>query len=202
MLKLFFRFVVVLVILWVTGYVAFSQLTMAGRYRPLPPPSEAIVALTGGTGERIASAVALLEAERAPLLFISGVNPVTTKDDLVRLSGGNRDLFVCCVELGHRAQTTLGNAVEIADWTRSKNLKTLIVVTSDYHMPRAVREMQAELGAGVRLHRWPVGRANEGDWWRNAKLARRLLIEYVKFQIVLARDIVTGISELLDQDAA
>lgn len=202
MFKALIRLVVVLLLAWIAGYAAFAQLTTASKSRDLPPVSDALVTLTGGTGERISAAVALLEAERAPVLFISGVNPMTTKADLVRLSGGNADLFQCCVQLGHEATSTLGNAVEISDWAVEKKLKSMIVVTSDYHMPRAIRELRAELGDGVKLHPWPVGRANEGDWWRNPRLARRLFIEYLKFQAVLIRDIVSASRAMLDRQGA
>lgn len=191
MMRFLLKLLLVLLVLWAMGYAAFAQATTGRTPQGLPPVSSGIVALTGGTGARIAAAVALLEADRAPRLLISGVNPITTKADLVRLAGADPAMFDCCVDLGYEAETTLGNAREIAAWAKNNRMASVIVVTSDYHMPRAILELRSATGDSLTLHRWPVGRAHGNPWWRDQKLAQRILVEYAKWQVVWVRDLIS-----------
>ena len=54
-------------------------------------------------------------------------------------------MFDCCVDLGFTAANTLGNARETAEWARAKGYSALILVTADYHMPRARLELRAAM---------------------------------------------------------
>ena len=65
---------------------------------------------------------------------------------LAKMLPVSRDLFDCCVDLGYQALDTAGNARETRDWAREHNItRSLIVVTSNYHMPRALAELSAAL---------------------------------------------------------
>ncbi len=66
------------------------------------------------------------------------------------------------VTLGRSATSTLGNAEETATWVRTHDIHSLIVVTADYHMPRALLEMEREM-PGVTLY--PRTRAAGGYAW-------------------------------------
>ena len=48
----------------------------------------------------------------ASRLLISGVNRMTTREDLYRKSGLTPALFACCVDIGYDAHDTSGNAEE------------------------------------------------------------------------------------------
>ncbi len=146
-----------------------------------------IVALTGGAS-RIADAVELLTAGRGQRLLISGVNPSTTPGELIRLTPELEKLFACCVDLGHQALNTTGNAMEIAQWTREHQFHSIIVVTSAWHMPRALVELDREL-AGVELipHAVVSDRMRDESWWTNPQTVRLLLVEYVKYLATYAR---------------
>jgi uncharacterized SAM-binding protein YcdF (DUF218 family) len=52
-----------------------------------------------------------------------------------------QSLFVCCVDLGYDAIDTVGNALETAKWVRAHNYRRVLVVTSNYHMPRSLLEL-------------------------------------------------------------
>jgi len=149
----------------------------------LPPkrPADGIVTLTGGAS-RIFDAVELLAAHHGRRLFISGVNPTTTIAELARLNPEFERSFLCCVDLGRTALNTTGNAMEIAQWTRERKFQTLIVVTSAWHMPRALVELKREM-PDIELTPYPVvsDRMREEPWWSNAQTARLLMLEYVKY---------------------
>ena len=53
------------------------------------------------------------------------------------------------------AATTLGNAQETAEWSQAMRFDSLIVVTADYHMPRAMLELRGAM-PDTRLTAYPV----------------------------------------------
>ena len=77
------------------------------------------------------------------------------RQELRALTPGSNRLFNCCVDLGFEAEDTVGNAQEIAAWADAKGYDSLIVVTSDYHMPRALTEIRAA-APGVELTAYAV----------------------------------------------
>lgn len=168
------------------GFVWFADHVATG-YPPADDHADGIVVLTGGR-DRVQLAVELLEQGRARRLLISGVHPATTAHDIQRATEANPGLFACCVDLGHQAETTTGNALEADIWARANGFESLIVVTSAYHMPRALLELESSL-PGVRLVPRPVKRPElELDtWYRRPGTVKLLLAEYVKYMLARVR---------------
>jgi len=104
-----------------------------------------------------------------------------------------KPLFDCCVDLGFTAEDTIGNARETAQWARAMHYRSLILVTADYHMPRALIELKAAL-PGVQVAPFPVvtpvldGRR----WWATSLGARRMIVEYSKYLAILVREAALG----------
>ena len=183
----------VLLMIWGVGLMAFSA--RVDRYAPAPEPprADAIVALTGASNVRLGSAMRLLEAKKGERMLISGVNRGATRADIREVVRGYGVLFDCCVDLGFQAETTLGNAKETAEWVRSHRFESLVVVTSDYHMPRSLVELRAAL-PGVTLHPYPVETDIDAQrWWASGQSARRITIEYCKYLVVLFREIILSL---------
>jgi len=149
--------------------------------------AEGIVVLTGGA-LRINDAIELLAAGRGQRLLITGVNPTTHSAELARLAPRYGRLFSCCIDLDHTAVNTIGNAVETRRWTRARGFRSLLVVTSAYHMPRALAELAHEL-PDVTLIAFPVltERQRAEPWWSNGATARLVISEYLKFVYALVR---------------
>jgi uncharacterized SAM-binding protein YcdF (DUF218 family) len=149
--------------------------------------AEGIVVLTGGA-LRINDAIELLAAGRGQRLLITGVNPTTHSAELARLTPRYGRLFNCCIDLDHSAINTIGNAVETRRWTRERGFRSLLVVTSAYHMPRAIAELSHEL-PDVTLIAFPVltERQRAEPWWSNTTTARLVISEYLKFVYALVR---------------
>ena len=110
--------------------------------------------LTGGAF-RINDALELLAAGRGQRLLITGVNPATRAREISRLMPEHRRWFSCCVDLDHSATNTIGNAIETRRWAKARGFKSLIVVTSNFHMPRAMAELAHQL-PDVTLVPYPV----------------------------------------------
>jgi uncharacterized SAM-binding protein YcdF (DUF218 family) len=149
--------------------------------------ADAIIILTGDDG-RLTTGSQLLVEGLAPRLLISGVHQSVTRTDLQRISGLTDAAFNCCVELDRRATDTLGNAVETARWAQDNGYQRLIIVTSDYHLPRSLLHMEAAM-PGIDLIAYPVHTAPP---WRNAGAARVWVQEYAKFATVWMRSTLTA----------
>jgi uncharacterized SAM-binding protein YcdF (DUF218 family) len=184
----------VVLLIWSAGLLAFAA--RVDRMTPAddPPNADGVVALTGASDERIDAGLQLLEAGKARRLLISGVGRHVTKAQLQMLTGSAKPLFDCCVDLGFEAANTLGNARETAAWARSHGFHSLILVTADYHMPRARLELKAALPEAT-VDPYPVA-TNElraGGWWKTGLGAQRMILEYCKYLAVLARETLLGL---------
>jgi len=168
------------------GFVWFMD-RVPGEEAAPDRKAEGIVVLTGGAA-RINDAIELLAAERGHRLLITGVNPTTHTAELARLTPRYGRLFSCCIDLDHSALNTSGNAIETRRWTRERGFRSLLVVTSAYHMPRAIAELSHEL-PDVALIEFPVltERERAEPWWSNPTSARLVISEYLKFVYAVIR---------------
>jgi len=185
----FLAVVAILALVWLVGLFAFAHRVQAFTPAAEPAPADAIVALTGPSFERVEVAIKLLEDGKGRRVLISGVNREVRRQELRALAPVSPRLFECCVELGYEAETTTGNAEEIAAWARARGFRSLIVVTSDYHMPRSLLEIRSNL-PGVELRPYAVETPSLDNprWWRAAVTARRMTLEYLKYLGVLGRE--------------
>ena len=118
--------------------------------RAPPPHTDGIVALTGGAG-RVELALHLLADGQADKLLLSGIGGGSDLATLGRLAGIDTARFADRITLGRYAASTRGNGVETAAWAEQNRIRTLIVVTAAYHMPRALAELRQAL-PDVRLY--------------------------------------------------
>jgi len=172
------------------GFVGFAE-RIAAQAPPSDPRAEGIVVLTGGTS-RIDEALELLAEGRARRLLISGVNPAVTRSTLAgTISEDLRSVLACCVDLDYVAEDTVGNAAETRDWAARQGFRSLIVVTSDYHMPRSMAEL-AKAMPDRRLIPFPVSNPDLhlARWWREGAAFTLLLREYGKFLVAEARRMI------------
>ncbi len=186
--------ILLIVLAWGAGLLAFAHRVQRLTPAPPPPVSDAIVALTGASNVRLAAAAQLLESGRARRLLISGVNPAARRSEVRDVARDFGREWDCCVDLGRAAEDTRGNASETADWVRRHRYRSLIVVTADYHMPRALLELQASL-PDVTLRPYPVatGTVEARRWWRDSIDARRMSVEYCKYLLVWTRSAVLSL---------
>ncbi len=180
------------VTLWLIGFYWFVQqlpregdLEVAIDVAELTRENTGIVALTGGGGTRIEAAMTLLGQNAGSKMLISGVHPETRKDEIAAQIEVDAHLLTCCVDLGQQAETTRGNALEAHEWVRAHGYENLILVTTDYHIPRATAEIHALL-PDVTIIAYPVASraAPKEDWHRSPDAWRILIMEYMKFLAV------------------
>ncbi|MDP1875088.1 YdcF family protein [Phenylobacterium sp.] len=179
-------------LIWAAGLLAFATRVEQSTPAREPAVADGIVALTGaGSNERIAAGMRLLEAGKGDRMLVSGVNREVSRADIRQLSRAAQLLYDCCVDLGFEAADTFGNAQETAGWVKARRYDSLIVVTADFHMPRAMLELGSAL-PGVTLQAYPVATPtlDARRWWRSAGGTRLMVMEYSKYLAILGREMV------------
>ena len=185
--------ILVTLAVWFAGLLAFAD--RVARLTPVETPAAAdgIVALTGRSDLRLRTAADLLEAGKGHRLLVSGVNRRARRADLLSVIRTPKPIFDCCVDLGFTAADTIGNAREAADWASVMRFKSLILVTADYHMPRALLAMHASAPRMV-IEPYPVvtPELDARRWWATTMASRRMVVEYTKYLAILTRKSLLG----------
>jgi uncharacterized SAM-binding protein YcdF (DUF218 family) len=155
-------------LVYVLGYAVFAVM--------LPRPADdrmtdGIVVLTGGAN-RIERGLDLLQRQRARRMLISGVARTVRPVELAARYPDSAALFKCCIDLGRESVDTRSNAEEVARWMEKRKFRSIRLVTTDWHMPRARFELSRQLGDEDEV----VGDAVESN-----PSFRQLFTEYNKY---------------------
>lgn len=162
------------------GFVGFLSQLHGTEVKPARE-ADGIVVLTGGSS-RVSDAMELLAAGYGKRLLISGVHPTSAISDISRSLSDNQSLLGCCVDLDRSAVNTRSNAAETRRWVHERGFKSLIVVTSNYHMPRAIVELSHAMPDVALIPFAVVGdKWRDEPWWTSGTTVRLLLSEYVKY---------------------
>ena len=163
------------------GFVSFLSQLRGVETRPARN-ADGIVVLTGGSS-RVSDAMELLASGYGKRLLISGVHPTNAASDISRSLPDNQSLLLrCCVDLDRSAVNTRSNAAETRRWARERGFKSLIVVTSNYHMPRAIVELSHAMPDIDLIPFAVVGdKWRDEPWWTSGATFRLLLSEYAKY---------------------
>lgn len=177
--------VFIVAIAWLAGLARFMNL-LPRETDADPTATDAIVVLTGGS-QRVENGLSLLAEGKAKKLFVSGVYRSTDVKALLRTSSQQPKWLTCCIELGHEADNTRGNAAETAAWMKAEGFHSLRLVTASYHMPRSLLEFSAAMPA-IRIVPNPVfPKGSQGDWRLSSRAALLIAAEYTKYLFAFAR---------------
>lgn len=185
------------VLMWTIAALAMFWLAAFGHFLQSIPrnpvgtavSTDAIIVLTGGS-LRITYGFELLEQGKAQKLFISGVGKDSTLESLLvahnatprlreRLQAGEVE-----IALGHVADSTRGNAEETARWIADEQIRSLRLVTSNYHLPRSMKEFR-RLMPDVIMIPDPVfpDSFKYDEWWRDSLSRTLILSEFHKYVV-------------------
>mgnify|MGYP001249508973 FL=1 len=184
-------FLVLVLSLWLICFLCFFSsiplINSTGQSK-----TDAIIVLTGGV-KRLAAGFDLLVAGRSNLLFVSGVNTSVKLPDIQKISQDqgivlDKKHIQCCVELGYAAFNTRGNAIESAEWITKNRIRSIFLVTSNYHIDRSLLEFRLKM-PNLKIHKYPVVSNNVmlKEWWRHPSSMRLLITEYHKFMYTAAK---------------
>ena len=162
------RLLAFILLIYLLGYAVFAVM--------LPRPADdrrtdAIVVLTGGA-HRMERGLDLLQRQRARRMLISGVARTVRPIELAARYPRQAALFACCIDLGREAVDTRSNAEEVARWMRKRKFRSVRLVTTDWHMPRARFELSRQLGGDAVV---------TGDAVESNPSFRQLFTEYNKY---------------------
>jgi uncharacterized SAM-binding protein YcdF (DUF218 family) len=185
-IRLIFNALMLTLVLLAIGFLIFVRGIERDQREP-ENASDGIAVLTGGVA-RIDQAMKLLTQGKAKRLLITGVNRVTSTEALKELASQGDQLFSCCVDIDHEARNTIDNATETSQWVAKNHYQSIIVVTSNYHMPRALAEL-GRVMPGVTLVPYSVvdNNVHLGRWWTYPGTTKLLLSEYIKYLPALGR---------------
>jgi uncharacterized SAM-binding protein YcdF (DUF218 family) len=132
-----------LIVLWVLSFMAF----IAYSYF-LPQPKQAdimdrpVIILTGDAG-RIEVGLSLAQSINSPAIFITGVDKRLDKTTIIeKWANGSVDNLEDKIDVDHDALNTVGNAQQSKLWLARNNYTQAILVSSSYHLPRALAIMR------------------------------------------------------------
>lgn len=171
-----------LIAAWLAGFFLFVG--AVEKRGDAPPPdktaaADAIVVLTGGS-ERITFGLELLRADKGKQLLISGAHPGVSLEKLLGKEKVAKKLATR-ITLGHAADT-IENASETRAFMEAGHFRSMLLVTSNYHMLRSLLELRAAM-PGVTITPCPVApeQVRLAEWWWHPGTAALLMTEYVKY---------------------
>jgi uncharacterized SAM-binding protein YcdF (DUF218 family) len=184
--RLIFDGMLFLLVLLIIGFIVFAN-GIDKEPREPEASADGIAVLTGGTS-RIDRAMKLLAEGKAKRVLITGVNRTTTVDELKQLASQGGQYFTCCVDIDKEARGNGDNTTETSEWVALHRYRSVIVVTSNYHMPRALAEL-ARVMPGVTFIPYSVvdNNVHLERWWTYPGTTKLLLSEYLKYLPALGR---------------
>ncbi len=139
------RSIAFLLLIWMLGFAWFALLLP----QPAPiAPSDGVVVLTGGA-HRIDRGLEILESGKSKKLLISGVDRDVKPPEFEAQYPKSAKYFRCCIALGFQSVDTRSNALETAAWTKRNHIRSIRLVTHDWHMRRARFELDRALPDGI-----------------------------------------------------
>jgi uncharacterized SAM-binding protein YcdF (DUF218 family) len=135
------RVLAFLFLAWVIGFLWFV-LAMPGP--AADEATDAVIVPTGGAG-RIAHGLEVLDKGLAKRLLVSGVDPEVKPGEFAAEFGVEAAQMECCITLGFAAVDTRSNAAETAKWVAQNEVRSLRLVTTDWHMRRTASELDRTL---------------------------------------------------------
>ena len=136
---------------------------------------DGIVVLTGDQF-RIAKGIELLKRNPNKKLLISGVNKNINPVDIMKEFPSSINFFQCCIDIGKDAKNTFENIIETFEWMKSNEFTSIIIVTSDYHLPRVKLEINRFIDNQQIFYE--AVKTNESNSMLRLK---KIILEYIKY---------------------
>ena len=158
------------------------------KYNKIESPN--IVILTGGAN-RIKDGLKIIENFQNSKninykILVSGTGMGFTKSSLKKKLGPNfnSQLIQCCIDLDGVSKNTLTNASETFKWTSKNDIKEFILITSNYHMPRAILEFKNVM-PNLKIYTYAITPKKHDikNWLSSYQTFSLVFTEYCKFII-------------------
>ena len=176
-IKAFITLLLVALVAIAVLFIDFTYKTFSCRQRDIK--ADAIVVLAGGKG-RVDEGVRLYRDRKGEWLFFIGVGPAVRRSDLYQPRPGDPSAEGVILEKASR--NTLENAVYGRDVIMGKNVRSILLITSRYHMKRASILLRNSLPKDVAIYPYPVDSKNLKEaWWSHVGSFHLLFSEFYKY---------------------
>ncbi len=165
-----------------------NNILLLTKYNDIKSPN--IVILTGGAN-RIKDGLKIIQDFKNSKninykILVSGTGMGFTKSSLKKKLGPNfnSQLIQCCIDLDGVSKNTLTNASETFKWTNKNDIKEFILITSNYHMPRAILEFKNVM-PNLKIYTYAITpkKHNIKNWLSSYQTFSLVFTEYCKFII-------------------
>ncbi len=165
-----------------------NNILLLTKYNNIKSPN--IVILTGGAN-RIKDGLKIIQDFKNSKninykILVSGTGMGFTKSSLKKKLGPNfnSQLIQCCIDLDGVSKNTLTNASETFKWTNKNDIKEFILITSNYHMPRAILEFKNVM-PNLKIYTYAITpkKHNIKNWLSSYQTFSLVFTEYCKFII-------------------
>jgi uncharacterized SAM-binding protein YcdF (DUF218 family) len=154
--------------------------------------ADAIVAISGDTGARAETAIALWKQGYAPLLIFSGgsSDPESVASaELMKRTAVAAGVPANAIAVEGASATTEENAGRVAELMKTRGLASAILVTSPFHQRRAAILFEREFGrAGLTFRNHPADDPSWDPtlWWTSDPSRTITLVELAKLGALVA----------------
>ena len=165
-----------------------NNILVLTKYNDIKSPN--IVILTGGAN-RIKDGLKIIQDFKNSKninykILVSGTGMGFTKSSLKKKLGPNfnSQLIQCCIDLDGVSKNTLTNASETFKWANKNDIKEFILITSNYHMPRAILEFKNVM-PNLKIYTYAITpkKHNIKNWLSSYQTFSLVFTEYCKFII-------------------
>jgi uncharacterized SAM-binding protein YcdF (DUF218 family) len=177
LIKGFIALLILLVFLVSALFIDFVYKTLS--YKARDYTVDAIVVLAGGRG-RVDEGVKLFKGGTGKHLFLIGVDPLVKKADLYTENSWERSGEEVYLEKASR--NTLENAIFSREMMQKNNVRSMLLITSRYHMKRSLLIFRSILPKDIAIYPHPVAiKSSTEQWWSHGGSLRLLFSEFYKY---------------------
>ena len=192
--KIFFiTFLLFLIAYFFIGLNSFKERILTLQKDPINLSSKVVI-LTGGTNRIKEGFEVIYKLDKKSIsnlkVLVSGTGKGFSKLSLQEKLNPNFDfrLIKCCVELDGVSQDTYSNAVETSKWVSKNNIEEILLITSNYHIPRSILEFQNKM-PNLKILYYPITPKQHqiNKWLKSFETFSLIFIEYCKYIIANVR---------------
>ena len=182
--KKYLFLIILLLILLVIDYSIFYKKIY--NYKNYLNNDNNFIVLTGGNNRVKKSLQIFFQIKnKNKNLFISGVGKGFNKRTLKKLTeqnSNNEKIIECCIQIEGISRNTFSNALESLKWVKSKGINSFVLLTDNYHMPRAMLEFES-IFKDIKITPYVFIDENK-IWW---KKMINFISEYFKYSLTYLR---------------
>ena len=171
--KLFYSIILLILLFFLYFLKYFIEVHSSAKNNYQNKSYDAAVVLTGDK-YRINKGLELVKENIVNKLLISGVNKDINKNQIEKQYINFKELFNCCIEIENKSRNTFENARESYLWMKNNNFKSLIIISSSYHLPRTKLEFSRF------IKEENIFFLSSDNFLKNISF-KKLFIEYIKY---------------------